>query len=390
MEKKEIQQLFSKYLTGQANTDEIQALYDYFGLEGQDTNLEQLIRDYLDDMVDISTDSARLQAERIASDRWLAIADHTLPGSKVPRLSWIRYAAAILIFCFMAIGLYTYLQKADPIPADSLAENPSELIVPGSNKATLTFADGATFTLDGTKEGIVIGDELTYSDGSKVTDIQSPLLTLSTPKGGQYQVTLSDGTKVYLNAMTTLTYPKQFAPGERKVQLSGEAYFEVTHDIQHPFVVATNKQEVKVLGTVFNTHAYPDEQTVTTTLLKGKVQLSSMGKNALSNQSVVLSPGEQGTSTGASGVSVSQVDANEAIAWKNGKFVFDETSIPAMMRQIERWYDIEALYVDDLSGIAFSGSISRYDDIKDVLRKIELTNKVNISIEGRRVRMSRR
>lgn len=389
MEEKEIQQLFSKYLNRQANTGEIQSLYDYFGVEGQDITLEQLIRDYLDDAVGASTDSDRLQAERIVSDRWLAIADHTLTGSKLRRLSWIRYAAAVLIFCFIGLGLYTYLQKLAPLAVDSLAENPSELIVPGSNKATLTFADGATFTLDGTKEGIVIGDELTYSDGSKVTDIRSPLLTLSTPKGGQYQVTLSDGTKVYLNAMTTLTYPKQFAQGERKVQLSGEAYFEVSHDIQHPFIVATNRQEVKVLGTVFNTQAYPDEQTVTTTLLKGKVQLSAIEKGTLSHQSVVLSPGEQGAST-ASGVRVSQVDAIEAIAWKNGKFVFDETSIPAMMRQIERWYDVEALYADDLSDIAFSGSISRYDDIKDVLRKIELTNKVNISIEGRRIRMSRR
>lgn len=387
MEEKDIQLLFDKYLNGDANTDEIQSLYNYFGIGENDIVLVQLIQDYLNDSDDDKGLTDEIEADQIASDRWIAIADRTLNHSKVHRLHWIRYAAAIVIFCSVAIGLYIYSQRRNPTPSENLSH--SDKVVPGSNKATLTFADGAKLALDGSKQGIVIGEELTYSDGSKITDIQSPLLVLSTPKGGQYQVTLSDGTKVYLNAMTTLTYPQKFTQGERKVQLSGEAYFEVSHDASQPFVVTTDRQEVRVLGTVFNTHAYPDEKAVTTTLLTGKVKLSVMEQGVLRSQGVVLNPGEQGTSL-ATTIRVSKVDATESIAWKNGKFVFDETSIPAIMRQIERWYDVEAMYSDDLSGIAFSGSISRYEDIKDVLRKIELTNKVKISLEGRRIKVNRK
>lgn len=387
MEEKNIQLLFDKYLNGEANTDEIQSLYDYFGIGENDILLVQLIRDYLNDSSDNSGLTDEIEADQIASDRWIAIADRTLNHSKVHRLHWIRYAAVIVIFCSVAIGLYMYSQRLSPTSSENL--NIADKVVPGSNKATLTFADGAKLALDGSKHGIVIGEELRYGDGSKVTDIQSPLLVLSTPKGGQYQVTLSDGTKVYLNAMTTLTYPQKFTQGERKVQLSGEAYFEVSHDVRQPFIVTTDRQEVRVLGTVFNTHAYPDEGAVITTLLTGKVKLSAIEKGVLQNQSAVLNPGEQGTSLAAT-IHIAKVDATESIAWKNGKFVFDETSIPAIMRQIERWYDVEVIYSNDLSDIAFSGSISRYEDIKDVLRKIELTNKVKISLEGRRIRMSRK
>ncbi|TDQ79297.1 FecR family protein [Sphingobacterium yanglingense] len=387
MEEKNIKLLFDKYLNDEANTDEIQSLYNYFGIRENDTVLLRFIQDYLHYSDENSRLTDQIEADQIVSDRWIAIADHTLAKSKVRRLHWIKYAAAIVVFCSVAIGLYIYSQRLSSTPSENLSR--ADQVVPGSNKATLTFADGAKLALDGSKQGIVIGEELTYSDGSKVTDVQSPLLVLSTPKGGQYQVTLSDGTKVYLNAMTTLTYPQKFAQGERRVQLSGEAYFEVSHDAKQPFVVKTDRQEVRVLGTVFNTHAYPDEGAVTTTLLRGKVKLSTVEKGGLQNQSAVLNPGEQGTSL-ATAIHVSKVDAAETIAWKNGKFVFDETSIPAMMRQIERWYDVETIYSDDLSNIAFSGSISRYEDIKDVLRKIELTNKVKISLEGRRIRMSRK
>ncbi|GGB23687.1 hypothetical protein GCM10011500_44910 [Mucilaginibacter rubeus] len=231
-----------------------------------------------------------------------------------------------------------------------------------------------------TKEGLLV-----YKDnrtaGNKKPDINEPdQNTVTTPRGGQYQIVLSDGTKVWLNAATALKYPTSFSGKDRKVELSGEAYFEVAKNATKPFKVVVNGLEVQVLGTHFNVMAYDNEKVVKTTLLEGKVRLFKNGHEA------VLKPGEQGVLNNQSSLfEVKDVKVDDETAWKNGFFAFNNESIETIMRQISRWYDVDVAFSEKMMRRNFGGSVSRYENVGTVLKALELTGSVHFNVEGRRI-----
>ncbi|WP_316791306.1 FecR family protein [Pedobacter frigoris] len=259
----------------------------------------------------------------------------------------------------------------------------------GKNTATLTLANGKAIALSDAKSGLVIdAGKLTYDDGSSVSaalgvhnDNENAMLSISTPKGGTYEIVLTDGTHVWLNADSKLEFPAKFSSARRLVKLSGEGYFEVAKNKQSPFRVLTKAQEIEVLGTHFNVDAYDNEKSVKTTLLEGLVKVSANGVDKL------LDPGFQAVNTGER-ISIAKVDVNAAVAWKNKQFVFESENIKSIMRKVERWYNVEVVYTDDVSEETFSGGVSRFDNLSEVLKSLESTGNVSFKVKGRIVYVS--
>ena len=211
--------------------------------------------------------------------------------------------------------------------------------------------------------------------------------TINTPRGGQYKINLPDGTKVWLNAASSLTYPSQFTAKERRVELSGEAYFEVASQVltnskgnsKIPFIVKTQNQEVEVIGTHFNVKAYNDDNDSETTLLEGKVKVVGYSNGVKSNEEKILNVGQSAIWNNGK-IVIEAVNTEKAIAWKDGKFAFSGENIKDLMSNISRWYNVEVAYDGDVSEVNFEGSISRYETISEVLRKLELTGTVHFKI----------
>ena len=304
------------------------------------------------------------------------------------------YAAAVLII--LSAGLYFYQSPPKKVLI-SKARNTKIDIKPGGNKAILTLADGRSVVLNEANNGVIASQSgLTIKkakDGQLIYTVDVALEksagsagntasynTISTPRGGAYQINLPDGTKVWLNAASSLRFPVRFASKERSVQLTGEAYFEVSKDKSKPFKVKTGMQTIEVLGTHFNVNAYPEEEFYNTTLLEGSVRISTTGVNRL------LKPGEQSIMSARNGkIVVDNVDTEEVVAWKNNKISFNSQPIEKIMRQVSRWYNVEIVYEGDISGKTFTGTISRYANVSEVLKMLELTDLVHFKIEERRI-----
>ncbi|MDR6784316.1 transmembrane sensor [Pedobacter africanus] len=304
----------------------------------------------------------------------------------VKKIGWYPYAVAASIVMVLSVAIYLYTSRTPAvIPSTPTVVN----IPPGTNKATLTLADGKVITLDSTAEGEIANQAgITIrktQDGQLVYDItkdqkkqnQGSLAynTIVTPRGGQYQVNLPDGTKIWLNAASSLKYPAVFNGKQRRVELTGEAYFEVAKDKAHPFIVATDKQEVQVLGTHFNVNSYADESATKTTLLEGSVKVSSKGAEKF------LLPGQQSALRGKD-LNVYQVDTEEAIAWKNGDFQFNEADLSSIMRQLSRWYNVDVSFEKKPTAELFHFTASRNISLADMQKIFEI-NGINFKIEGR-------
>ncbi|RDC55153.1 FecR family protein [Pedobacter chinensis] len=309
-----------------------------------------------------------------------------------PRVRSIKFVtvkhfaiAASIILC-LTVGFYFMIDR-NTLPLTTTTELKD--ILPGGHKAILTLADGTVVDLDDAKNGqiakqngIVIRKDKNGQLEYIIKEILNPLVTgsntISTPRGGQYQVSLPDGTKVWLNAATTLKYPYAFAKNERAVELSGEAYFEVSKDHTRPFRVKTDEQTVEVLGTHFNINAYKNETAVKTTLLEGAVKVS----NALG--SVNLHPGEQSrlNSSTAKLIVDQQIDIDKEMAWKNNVFSFDNDDLQTIMRQISRWYDVDVVYEGKITSEKYVGEIPRSSNLAEVFKILEL-NHVHIDIKGK-------
>jgi len=209
--------------------------------------------------------------------------------------------------------------------------------------------------------------------------------SIATPKGGQYQIILPDGTRVWLNAASVLKYPVAFTSTARKVELTGEAYFEVAKNKAKPFIIHTAKQEVTVLGTHFNINAYADEPNTRTSLLEGSVKVAKLNDAA----SVMIKPGQAalvGDPGSASRIQIASIDPDEAVAWKNGYFMFDSENLESILRKVARWYDVDITWQSRNSAQKeFSGTISKYSNASQVLKKLELTEAVHFKIEGRKI-----
>lgn len=332
---------------------------------------------------------------------WATIQERNQQPKKV-KLQWGWVAAAVILLA-LGFGFYQYKNTSQSgiQNAESLVKND---IKPGGNKAFLTLANGTKIALDDTQDGKIAEQEgvsitktakgeLVYTAKNATSQLvagKQQFNTIETPKGGQYQINLPDGTKVWLNAGSSLKYPIAFANTGREVQLTGEAYFEVAKKTSQgqrvPFNVKTETQLVEVLGTHFNINSYDNEENTKTTLVEGSVRVTPVGGTGnLAVLAKVLKPGEQSVLKGAS-VKVNAVDTEEALAWKEGVFMFDEENLESIMRKVSRWYNVEVVFKDkSLLTKGFSGTVSRFGNVSQVLRKIEETGSVHFKIEERRI-----
>lgn len=294
-----------------------------------------------------------------------------------PTRRWVRRAmtaAAVILLLVGLTRLWRTYRAEGPVQAPVV-------VAPGGNRAILTLAGGQKIILDSAAAGILaeqgntqvqkLGDgKLAYEAGDKTKEdvaghpgsTTAPLYnTLTTPRGGQYQLTLPDGTKVWLNAASSITYPIAFAGNSRTVEMTGEAYFEVTHDKKHPFTVKAGGQTIQDIGTHFNVNAYADEPEQVTTLLEGAVSVDGH----------LLRPGEKATAIGATAtgvdIRVTQGDPEGAVAWKNGLFDFTDAGVETVMRQLSRWYNVDVTYEGNIPTRQFTGMIGRSLTLNQVL-----------------------
>jgi ferric-dicitrate binding protein FerR (iron transport regulator) len=394
MTKEELYILTDKYLAGTISPEERLQLQEWYR---QGTREELLLdipaRDRQEDEMTLKASLyARIQEaiEKQAGDQ------------PVPQLQPVRsfrwsYAAAAAVILLVIGGYWYFSHSGQFIQPVTQIQQPSiqNDVAPGSTKAVLTLADGSKIILDSAKTGQLAtqgqtavlnhNGAVTYS--GKTTQ-QILYNTLTTGKGEQSPaLTLSDGTKVWLNAASSIRFPVTFTGGIRQVEITGEAYFEVAHNTSQPFHVKVNEMEVQVLGTHFNINAYPDEKTVKTTLLEGSVKVSSIHPLSTVNSqlSIVLSPGQQAVLHHDNGtIVVHETDTDIAIAWKNGLFRFDETDLPTIMRQISRWYDVEVSYEGKIPERTFGGGIDRNLPLSSILKALGKNN-IQYKTEGRKI-----
>ena len=317
---------------------------------------------------------------------------------------WLRVAAAAVIIVVLFAGYFIFNDHATTPIAKTKTQQQSRFendLTPGGNKAVLTLANGAQIILDSATNGALTqqgntkiikldNGQLSYNsvNGSSSSPKTGEILynTVSTPRGGQYQVVLADGSKVWLNAASSLRFPTSFTGNAREVTLTGEGYFEVTHDDAKPFKVLANGVEIKVLGTHFNINAYKDEPTIKTTLLEGSVKVG------IGAASKTIRPGEQAQIESHDNslnpkIMVQPVDVDATVAWKNGRFIFHGNNILSVMRQLARWYDVEVSYEGNVTDEEFVGVInrSRYENISEILDMLEKTRTVSFAISGHHV-----
>lgn len=309
----------------------------------------------------------------------------SVSNSRIRRLPFSRWAAAAILVVALSVGIYWILGiQSDPAPLG--ANLITEDITPGGHRATLTLSDGRIIDLSSGQSGIVIGSgDLTYSDGSRVLQESFALgetqtMQLHTPRGGQYHMVLPDGSKVWLNAETTLTFTIEPNRRERMVHLEGEAYFEVARHEDWPFIVQSGSQAIQVLGTQFNVSAYANDGQIRTTLIEGAVQVT----HDSSSDVIQLQPNEQATL--ANGHMYTQsVDVFSYIAWKEGLLVLNQEDMSALVRQIERWYDVEFDAITWPSGLRLEGQVPRDIPLSGILDVLTLNTGKEFRIEGRRI-----
>lgn len=302
--------------------------------------------------------------------------------AKPRRLYFFRYAAAAAVLLLIAGIAFMWPGTKQQTPAP-VAQQSATDVAPGINKAVLTLADGSTVTLDSAGNKVITGSvtqqhgQLVYGAG---TDAGIQYHKLSTPRGGQFKLTLPDGTKVWLNSASSLRYPTAFSGKQRMVELEGQGYFEVAKNAELPFKVMVNTMEVQVLGTHFDVMAYKDEATVNTTLLEGSVQVKEGPALQL------LKPGQQAVLHHQSHtLTVQEADVKKIIAWKNGLFVFNNMTLTAILREVARWYDVEIVYNTTPNTELYGGGISRNLNLSSVLDLLEGSGHNHFKIEGRKV-----
>lgn len=415
MELSRLQYLLKRYVDDNASQDEKSELLTMLESENAE-DAESVIVDEIEITGEPSWSEERLEY----MVRNVLDADKTNTGATVIRMKpakrgWIKYAAAAAIILGIGIFVWNIKEKEEP---SVTKVNPLPLkndVMPGGDKAVLTLADGRKIVLDSVANGIVAkqGDITIEKDNSKIIypslregqgvgSKAYAVNNITTPRGGQYQITLSDGTKVWLNAESSITYPTAFTERERerRVSITGEAYFEVAKDKTKPFKVlveknyagpgvgsknleGSNNLEIEVLGTHFNINSYKEEPTINTTLIEGSVKLTSK-KNV--HTSLTLKPGQQGQMNAATNdlSLAAHPDVDKVMAWRNGLFNFNNVSLKEAMTQIQRWYDVEVVYEKEIPNITFGGMIGRDLNLSQVLKVLK-TAGVKFRIEDKKV-----
>ena len=295
-------------------------------------------------------------------------------------MGWMKVAAVLLTLTLGTWLWLTPLHKADTSVATTQKATD---IAPGTQKAQLTIGDNSPIDLQQQPSGIRVGNNITYAGGEVIAPA-GEWLTLTVPRGGNYTITLADGSKVWLNAASKIQFPSRFTGEQREVSLTGEAYFEIAPDGKKPFVVRSATQNVEVLGTSFNINAYPDEAVQTTTLVTGKVRVNASLTDSKSPSSMVLEPGQQVKLEAGKGMQRSMANMEAALAWKEGVFHFDGADVKTVMRQLERWYDIDVVFEQANNPARFQGEVGKQLMLREVL-EILTESKVKYTLEGRKL-----
>ncbi|MBS1525793.1 MAG: FecR domain-containing protein [Bacteroidetes bacterium] len=373
--KKDFLKLVEKYLNGTASAEEISAVENYYAHFSENPNVtDKLNKDEIG--------ALKASLRQGINDRLKSANKRVIP---VYRQKYFQAAASILLFLTLAVFIVSKQRHNTLIIKGQTQRD----LAPGGDKATLTLADGSTIDLGQLRNGALTAQpgahitkqngQLAYQAAADSTDTHVTYNTLTTPKGGQFELTLADGTKVWLNAASSLTFPTAFTGSERQVELTGEAYFEVAHNAKQPFKVKTANQVIQDIGTRFNINCYTDEASAATTLVEGSVKIYDAKGQTL------IRPGQQYLlkNNGVSELK-SDVDLDEVTAWKNGMFQFNNADIKTIMRQIGRWYNVDIEYAGPVPASTYHGRISRNSNASDVLKILELSG-INFTMEGRKI-----
>lgn len=374
MTSEEYIQLYQKYISGKCSPEE-----------------ERMLMEYKDGFKVYQDTSGKLNAEEktLRKNIYNNI-QQTISGKKVKSLSsWYRWSAAALIVMSLGTAFYFVTQKQVETDEPLVVLKTKTVVRPDSGTAVLTLADGSIIPLDEAENGVLTHEgsteimktkngELTYNgigNNGNLLSAKAALNRISIPRGRQYKLVLADGTKVWLNATSSLSYPSDFSGSERNVELLGEAYFEVAKNEKMPFTVTAGGMKVQVLGTHFNVSAYRDDEFVKTTLAEGSVRLTNR------DHAVILKPGQQGIATSANeSINVKKVNLQHALAWKEGYFIFKDQNIKEVMKEVSRWYNIDVTYEDDIEDKVFGGIYSKSKDLEELLKGLELTGLVKFKI----------
>ncbi|MGN6417744.1 MAG: FecR family protein [Pseudobacter sp.] len=388
-----IHSLFLKYLQQTLSAEELEILFNAVkdGTFTRDEIPEDIFAQapLFNSDIEVNKD---LAFEKLMQQLPLADTDATeeiRPVSTIAGSRWYWAAAAVLL---VSLSVFFLWFRKDP--SSEIVQKPGneqQEILPGKNGAVLTLADGRQVVLDSLGNGVVAtqgggqvllqNGQLSYEGAGSSTG-ETAYNTMQTPKGRQFNLRLSDGTMVWLNAASSLRYPVAFPGKERRVEISGEAYFEVAQNQQQPFIVSINdRAEVEVLGTSFNVNAYVNESSIRTALLTGSVKVTPRTKQ----KAVVLKPGQLARITADESIRIEKVDEDRTLAWKNGAFNFNGASLDEVMKQLERWYDIEVVYESGVPDIRLGGELSRDVTLTDLLKGLK-ESELHFKIEsGRRL-----
>lgn len=389
MQTQRIAYLLERYVAAQLSVPEEQELADIMQNPDYELFVQEKLLRFLgqQERQEVEGDWTPMLEDVLSVDK--TAHQHSQPSLHyMVRHRWMTAAAVLALVITSSILYYKFTQhRSLPILAKKELKA-TDSIHPGSNRAILTLANGQQIVLDDAHNG-VLGEQgktkvikldsgrLAYSGAA--TDARGAILynTIATPRGGQYQITLPDGTKVWLNAESSIRFPTAFTEKERLVQLNGEAYFEVAANKNQPFLVKAGITETRVLGTSLNINAYADEGPVRTTLLDGAVKVGAGGNE------VQLQPGEQGVFNGTT-ITTHEVNTHAVTAWKDGYYFFDRTPVQSVMRQIARWYNVDVVYKGAPPKDEIVGRIPRTAYVTDVLHIMELIG-IHFKIEGRTI-----
>ena len=388
--------LFNRYYSGEATPEESSELMVMIKAAKNNHELNDLLEEAWDNLSNHELFFSRENSAKIFDS--IVFQQDNEPEEDEQEKPWLqnfywwRYAAAAIILIFGFGALYKFQSKS---VSQHITATPAVVrdVAPGGNRAVLTLADGSTIILDSAANGVLAkqgstevskkeNGQLVYNSQKQDNNqAMNQMNMLSTPKGGQYQIVLPDGSKVWLNSSSSIKFPAIFSTNERKVEVSGEVYFEVVKDSHKPFKVSFEDTQIEVLGTSFNVMAYKDEAFSRTTLVEGSVSLTNKNNNKR------LRPGQQ-ASVGSSGkITTEEVDIDEATAWKRGLFYFRDASISEVMKKASRWYDIEIEYQGPVPVRQFTGKVSMDVNISELLLMLKYAG-VNCRIENKKVIIS--
>jgi hypothetical protein len=391
--------LFNSYYNQTATAQEREELFQIINSSVNDTELTLLIQQAWNDLETNEQLFDPTKSMDMLNNILKNKADHDNsyqirpPDNHIP---WVKLGIAAALLVFVSFGAYVFIkQKKQGSNKGDFAKNqPSHDVLPGGNRAVLRLANGKTIYLDNAQNGVLAkeGDaqinktrdgQLVYQSGKSSRSATSEMNTVATPRGGQYQLVLNDGSKVWLNSASSVSFPTVFTGNTRDVEITGEAYFEVAKNAAKPFRVKTNHVLVEVLGTHFNVMAYNDENSVKTTLLEGAVKISN-NENAS-----VLKPGQQASLNQNGQIKVvDDADAENSVAWKDGLFQFTDSGIEAIMRQVARWYDVSVSYEGKIPEREFTGRISRNVKASELLNMLKYEG-INFKIEDKHITITK-